>query len=80
MASTRGRRKVLRCSSTVGDRSSANQTVAKLLRAGATVSYISMDEPLWFGHYYSDKNACRSSIDNLAERTHASEVHRVPIR
>ena len=47
---------------------SANQTVAKLLRAGASVSYISMDEPLWFGHYYSDKNACRSSIDNLAER------------
>ena len=53
------------------DPGSANQTVAKLLRAGATVSYISMDEPLWFGHYYSDKNACRSSIDNLGERTAA---------
>jgi hypothetical protein len=53
------------------DPGSANQTVAKLLRAGASVSYISMDEPLWLGHYYSDKNACRSSIDNLAERTAA---------
>jgi hypothetical protein len=53
------------------DPGSANQTVAKLLRAGASVSSISMDEPLWFGHYYSDKNACRSSIDNLAERTAA---------
>jgi hypothetical protein len=28
-----------------------------------------MDEPLWFGHYYTGKNACRSSIENVAERT-----------
>ncbi|MFL9875111.1 hypothetical protein [Paraburkholderia megapolitana] len=41
---------------------------AKLKRAGAEVGYIAMDEPLWFGHYYSGKNACDSSIDNVAER------------
>jgi hypothetical protein len=51
------------------DPGSANQTVAKLMKAGASVSLIEMDEPLWFGHYYTGKNACRSSIENVAERT-----------
>jgi hypothetical protein len=51
------------------DPGSAYQVVTKLKRAGANVRFISMDEPLWFGHYYSGKNACRSSLDNLAERT-----------
>jgi hypothetical protein len=51
------------------DPGSANQTVAKLMKAGASVSLIAMDEPLWFGHYYTGKNACRSSIENVAERT-----------
>jgi hypothetical protein len=41
---------------------------AKLQRAGAPVSYIGMDEPLFFGHYYNGKNACHSSIDNVVER------------
>jgi hypothetical protein len=51
------------------DPGSANQTVAKLMKTGASVSLIEMDEPLWFGHYYTGKNACRSSIENVAERT-----------
>ncbi len=51
------------------DPGSANDAVAKLGKAGASVGLISMDEPLWFGHYYGGENACRSSIDNLAERT-----------
>ena len=42
--------------------------VAKLQRAGVQVSYIGMDEPLFFGHYYNGKNACHSSIENVAER------------
>ena len=33
-----------------------------------------MDEPLWFGHYYNGKNACHSSIDNVAERV-AKNMH-----
>ena len=28
-----------------------------------------MDEPLFFGHYYQGKNACRSSIPDVAQRT-----------
>jgi hypothetical protein len=51
------------------DPGSANQTVAKLLKAGASVGLIGMDEPLYFGHYYNGKNACRSSIENVAQRT-----------
>jgi hypothetical protein len=41
---------------------------AKLKRTGAEPRYIAMDEPLWFGHYYNGKNACHSSIANVAER------------
>jgi hypothetical protein len=44
----------------------------KLKRAGINLRYIAMDEPLWFGHYYNGKNACRSSIDNVAERVAAN--------
>jgi hypothetical protein len=51
------------------DPGSANATVAKLLRAGASPSMIDMDEPLFFGHYYQGKNACRSSIEDVAQRT-----------
>jgi hypothetical protein len=47
---------------------------AKLKRTGAELSYIAMDEPLWFGHYYNGKNACHSSIDNVAERV-AKNLH-----
>jgi hypothetical protein len=42
--------------------------VAKLLRVGGAPAFIGMDEPLWFGHFYSDKNACRSSLQDLAGR------------
>src|SRR5579864_5508457 len=48
------------------------QLAAKLKRAGATLDYIAMDEPLWFGHYYNGKNACHSSIENVAERVAAN--------
>jgi hypothetical protein len=46
----------------------------KLKRTGAELSYIAMDEPLYFGHYYNGKNACHSSIDNVAERV-AKNLH-----
>ena len=45
---------------------------AKLKRAGAAPQFVFMDEPLWFGHYYSEKNACHSSIENVAERVAAN--------
>ncbi|MBV8701060.1 hypothetical protein [Bradyrhizobium sp.] len=47
---------------------------AKLKRTGAEIGYIAMDEPLWFGHYYDGKNACHSSIDNVADRV-AKNLH-----
>ena len=47
---------------------------AKLKKAGVEIGYIGMDEPLWFGHYYNGKNACHSSIDNVAERV-AKNLH-----
>jgi len=50
------------------DPGSANATVAKLLSAGASPSVIGMDEPLFFGHYYQGKNACRSAIEDVARR------------
>ncbi|MBV8806723.1 MAG: hypothetical protein JO042_16815, partial [Sinobacteraceae bacterium] len=50
------------------DPGSANAVVAKLLKAGARLEQIGMDEPLWFGHFYSGKNACRSSLPELASR------------
>jgi hypothetical protein len=48
------------------------ELAAKLKRAGADLQYIAMDEPLWFGHYYSGKNACRSSIEDVARRVAAN--------
>ena len=50
------------------DPGSANHVVAKLLKAGGTIHLMAMDEPFWFGHFYSGKNACRSSIPGLASR------------
>ena len=50
------------------DPGSANKAVAKLLKAGATLSFITMDEPLYFGHYYDGKNACKSSLEDLSKR------------
>jgi len=34
---------------------------------GGELSYIAMDEPLFYGRWYSGKNACRASIDSLAQ-------------
>jgi hypothetical protein len=45
---------------------------AKLKRAGGELQYIAMDEPLFFGHYYNEKNACRSSIRNVVDRVAAN--------
>jgi hypothetical protein len=45
---------------------------AKIKHAGGTLAYIAMDEPLWFGHYYSGAHACRSSIDDVAARVAAN--------
>ena len=35
--------------------------------AGGQIRYISMDEPLFFGHYFSGAHACHSSIDEVVQ-------------
>lgn len=46
--------------------------VAEKIRAdGGQIDYIAMDEPLFYGRYYSGHDACHSSIDNVAERAAA---------
>ena len=51
------------------DPGSANQVVAKLLKAGATVDQLGMDGPLWGGHYAAEgKNPCKGSIPETAGR------------
>jgi hypothetical protein len=41
----------------------------KIKKAGGSVKYIAMDEPLWFGHYYTGKlgsqPGCRSAIGDV---------------
>lgn len=63
------------CGSNVEGYDSPEETAriaAKLKQAGINLRYIAMDEPLWFGHYYNGKNACHSSIDDVAERVAAN--------
>jgi len=47
------------------------QIARKIKAAGGEVTYITMDEPLFFGHFYSGRGACHSSIENVAERAAA---------
>jgi hypothetical protein len=49
----------------------ARKTAEKIKAAGGELAYVAMDEPLWYGHYYSGPNACRSDINNVAERAAA---------
>lgn len=50
------------------DPGATNAIVGKLIKSNASLEFIAMDEPLWFGHYYNGKNACRSTIADLASR------------
>jgi hypothetical protein len=63
------------CGGGVEGYAAPNETAAiaaKLKRAGASVQYIAMDEPLWFGHYYNEKNACHSSVAEVVDRVAAN--------
>jgi len=45
--------------------------VAKIKHAGGVISYIAMDEPLWFGHYFNGHRGgqpgCHSSIPEILD-------------
>jgi hypothetical protein len=49
----------------------------RLKQLGIEVAYVTLDEPLTYGHYYDKKNACRYSIQDVARRTAAeiAEIH-----
>jgi hypothetical protein len=49
----------------------ARLTANKIKAAGGELVYVAMDEPLWYGHYYSGHDACHSSLRNTAERAAA---------
>ncbi|HZR33951.1 MAG TPA: hypothetical protein VFA75_01150 [Nevskia sp.] len=51
------------------DPGTANQVIQKVLNAGGKVSALLMDEPLWYGHYYTGANACNSTIQDEARRS-----------
>jgi hypothetical protein len=42
--------------------------IARLAKLGGTLSYVAMDEPVHFGHYYNGHAACRDPIKELAEQ------------
>jgi hypothetical protein len=48
------------------DPSAMNNVGARLRRFGANLSFMAMDEPLWYGHMYGGPGACHDPIDVLA--------------
>jgi len=44
----------------------AAHIAARIRNLGGRIRYIAMDEPLFFGHYFSGHNACHWSIDAVA--------------
>ncbi len=49
----------------------ADKIAAKVIAAGGTISFVAMDEPLFFGHFFDGLTACHSSVQNVAERVAA---------
>lgn len=58
-----------------GDPRQAEQIAGKIQRIGGTLSFVAMDEPLFYGHFFNGSTACHSSVDNVAERVAAVVSH-----
>ena len=43
-------------------------TIYRLKSLGADVRYVSLDEPLTFGHFYGGRDACQYSVQEVARR------------
>ncbi len=54
-----------------GDPRMAQKIAEKIKRVGGNLSFVAMDEPLFFGHFYNSPVACHSSVDNVADRVAA---------
>jgi hypothetical protein len=40
---------------------------SKVKKLGGDLRYVAMDEPLWFGHRYDGRNACKAPIRDIAQ-------------
>jgi len=49
----------------------ARKVAQRIAAAGGRLSFVAMDEPLFYGRYYGGPEACHSEIDNVAERAAA---------
>ncbi|MGA8903087.1 hypothetical protein, partial [Bradyrhizobium sp.] len=47
------------------------QIARRIKAAGGELVYVTMDGPLYSGHYFNGPNACHSTIENVAERAAA---------
>jgi hypothetical protein len=54
-----------------GDPGMAQTIADKIKRVGGKLSFVAMDEPLFFGHFFNSPFACHSTVDNVAERVAA---------
>lgn len=52
-----------------GSPAESRATAEKLFRLGIHLSYLELDEPLWFGHYDKGPTACQLSVKEIARRT-----------
>jgi hypothetical protein len=39
----------------------------KIQKLGGELSYLAMDEPLWYGHHYSGRRACHAAVSDIAK-------------
>jgi hypothetical protein len=44
----------------------AKVIAARIKNAGGDLAYVAMDEPLWYAHHFSGKNACGWSMEDVA--------------
>jgi hypothetical protein len=51
-----------------GGRGAIQALADRLVRLGGTISYVAMDEPLWFGNYASGPKNCHDSVEDLAQQ------------
>jgi hypothetical protein len=46
----------------------ATATAQRIKALGGNLAYISMDEPLFYGHFYQGTNACQASVETVAQQ------------
>jgi hypothetical protein len=44
-----------------------DELAKRIQKNGGELAYLAMDEPLWYGHHFSGKNACKWSMERVAQ-------------